>query len=168
MGFFLDALPAGNTDVPTNAPGVFKPIPKLTGPYLKDCASILGIQCFIPEVWLPQEWDDTQRVNWKSDFCQSWKSTEIPFIMDIAPGYDAHIVFPTTSPKFGLNNQWMDILTSLVNEFGEDGLVYNSWNGYTEAMVAVPTQEFGDVHYKWLQSLNLWRDVVSDPFRDRP
>jgi hypothetical protein len=33
----------------------------------------------------------------------------------------------------------------MVADFGEDGLVYNSWNGYTEAMAPVPTGEFGDV-----------------------
>jgi hypothetical protein len=148
VGFFLDALPPGGS-----APGLFKPTPEETGSHLRNRASILGIQCFIPEVWLPRETNDVLRLSWKRDFSRRWSETGIPFIMDVAPGYDGHIVFPG-SAQFGLDQQWIDSLTSMVNDFGEDGLVYNSWNGYTEGMAAVPTQEFGYLYYQWLQSLN--------------
>jgi len=146
VGFFLDALPPG-----TGAPGSFKPSPEVTGPYLKQEPSILGIMCFIPEVWVGSSNDNTL-IAWKEDFSGRWADTGIPFIMDISPGYDAHIVFPG-SVQYGLNSSWTSALSQMVNDFGQDGLTFNSWNGYTEAMAAVPTQEFGDVYYEWLRSL---------------
>ncbi len=40
----------------------------------------------------------------------------------------------------------------MVVDYGEDGLVFNSWNGYTEGMAAVTTLEFSDQYYLWLQA----------------
>jgi len=41
----------------------------------------------------------------------------------------------------------------MVIDYGQDGLVFNSWNGYTEGMAAVPTAEYSDRFYNWLQVL---------------
>jgi hypothetical protein len=147
VGFFIDALPP---DSPW-APGDFKPSPELTGPYLVTKASLLGIQCFIPEIWADVA-DDTERLAWKRDFSQRWSATGIPFLMDVCPGYDAHLVFPG-SVYYGFTIQWRQSLTAMVEDFGHDGLVYNSWNGYTEGMVAMPTTEHGDTYFQWLTDL---------------
>ena len=146
VGFFLDAVPPN-----TGAPGSFKPSPEGTGPHLRQEPSILGIMCFIPEVWVGSS-DDNVLITWKEDFSRRWADTGIPFIMDVSPGYDAHIVFPG-SVQYGLNSAWTSALSEMVNEFGQDGLIFNSWNGYTEGMAAVRTQEFGDVYSEWLRSL---------------
>ncbi|MGD2095238.1 MAG: hypothetical protein PVH77_09560 [Phycisphaerales bacterium] len=146
VGFFLDVLPPN-----TNAPGVFRPSYNLTAYYLKQQDSILGIMCFIPEVWVGSS-SDQYLINWKQRFSRGWAETDIPFLMDISPGYDAHIVFPN-SVQYGLNDSWMQALTEMVQEFGDDGLMYNSWNGYTEGMAAVVLQEHGDKFYEWLREL---------------
>jgi hypothetical protein len=41
----------------------------------------------------------------------------------------------------------------MVKDFGQGGLVFNSWNGYTEGMAAVPTREYGNTYYSWLRRL---------------
>ena len=147
IGFFIDPLPPSS-----NAPGVFKPNPEKTGPALLEIDSILGIQSFIPEIWVSGSPDDAQLMTWKRDFSQRWSSTGVPFLMDISPGYDASIVFPG-SITYGFTQEWRDALAGLVVDFGQDGLVFNSWNGYTEGMVAVPTHEYGDTFYRWLQAV---------------
>jgi hypothetical protein len=147
VGFFLDMLPPYS-----NAPGVFKPSPEWTGPALERSPAVLGIQAFIPEIWISGPASDAQRIAWKRDFSRRWSETGIPFLMDVSPGYDAHIVFPG-SVYYGFTAEWREALAEMVADFGEDGLVYNSWNGYTEGMAAVPTVEHGDVFYRWLQEM---------------
>jgi hypothetical protein len=147
VGFFIDPLPPAS-----NAPGVFKPIPEFTGPQLLNTDSILGIQSFIPEIWHPGTPNEAQLIAYKLDYSQRWSQTGIPFLMDVSPGYDASIVFPD-SIVYGFTLGWQNALTQMVIDFGEDGLVYNSWNGYTEGMAAVPTFEYTDRFYHWLQSL---------------
>jgi len=146
VGFFLDALPPN-----TNAPGVFKPSWGATASFLKNEDSILGIMCFIPEIWVGSS-SDTTLLNWKRDFSRGWANTGIPFLMDVCPGYDAHIVFPG-SVRYGLNIEWTMELTDMVEDFGQDGLMYNSWNGYTEGMAAVVLEEYGDFFSHWLRTL---------------
>ena len=146
VGFFLDVLPPE-----TFAPGRFRPSAQWTGSHLKNEPSVLGIMCFIPEVWIGSSSDSTV-INWKRNFSEAWAATGIPFLMDISPGYDAHIVFPG-SVRYGLNLNWMTALTLMVQDYGQDGLMFNSWNGYTEAMAAVPTHEYGHAFYSWLSTL---------------
>lgn len=146
VGFFIDALPPG-----TYAPGVYRPSYSSTAQYLKQRDSILGVMCFIPEIWVGSS-DDERLIDWKRRFSKGWANTGIPFLMDVSPGYDAHIVFPG-SVQYGLNTAWMEALTEMVQDFGQDGLMYNSWNGYTEGMAAVVLQEYGDRFYKWLGDL---------------
>ena len=145
IGFLIDPLQPY-----THAPGWFKPTPESTGPFLAQSNSILGIQSFIPEIWFSGSPTDANFLTWKESYSRRWAETGIPFLMDISPGYDAHIVFPN-SYHYGLTPAWQEALTSMVRDFGQDGLVFNSWNGYTEGMAAVPTIEFGDQYYRWLQ-----------------
>ena len=147
IGFLLDPLPPAS-----NAPGIFKPSPERTGSALSDTLSVLGILAFIPEIWITGPSTDPQRIAWKRDFSRRWSETGIPFLMDVSPGYDAHIVFPG-SVTYGFTAEWRDALAEMVAEFGDDGMVFNSWNGYTEGMAAVPTLEYGDVFFLWLQGM---------------
>jgi len=149
VGFFIDALPPGS-----NAPGNFKPSPEGTGPFLLNTRSILGIQCFIPEIWMTGTPDEEARIRWKREFARRWEATGIPFLMDVSPGYDAHLVFPG-SARYGHSTRWLDALSDMVKEYGCDGLAYNSWNGYTEGMAAMPLQpvDGGNVYSEWLMDL---------------
>jgi hypothetical protein len=150
VGFFIDALPPAS-----HAPGSFKPSPGLTGPFLLQTRSLLGIQCFIPEIWMTGSPDETARIRWKRQFARNWRQTGIPFLMDVSPGYDAHLVFPG-SVRYGHTATWLAALSSMVAREGCDGFVYNSWNGYTEAMAAVPLRAAhgGSLYYDWLKDLS--------------
>jgi hypothetical protein len=146
VGFFIDPLPPNS-----NAPGVFRPSPQKTGLELAQVDAILGIQSFIPEIWVSGTPNTADLIAWKQNFSRQWSETGIPFLMDISPGYDAHIVFPG-SIRYGYTSQWLDSLSAMVSTFGQDGLIFNSWNGYTEGLVVVPSLEYGDQFSRWLQS----------------
>ncbi len=148
VGFFLDVLPPQ-----TNAPGRFKPSAEATGPLLRTTDAVLGIQCFIPEVWL-NPCADGDRIAWKREFARRWFRSGVPFLLDVSPGYDNRLVFPRTPLRYGFTPAWRNALARLAADFDRDGVVYNSWNGYTEGMAAVPTREQKDVNYRWLQALN--------------
>jgi hypothetical protein len=139
VGFLIDPLPPG-----TNASGSYLPDAERAGPYLLQADAILGIQAFIPEVWTSLTTDE-DLIAWKRMFSQCWSRTGILFVMDVAPGYDGHLVFPP--PKghtpYGQTAEWRRQLAGMVAAFGQAGMVYNSWNGYTEAMVAVPNLKQG-------------------------
>jgi hypothetical protein len=74
--------------------------------------------------------------------------------LDISPGYDAHLVFPAAPIIYGNTSSWRNELTQLLQSQGESkGIIFNTWNGYTEGYAAVPTLEYGDATFLWLQSL---------------
>ena len=145
IGFFIDALPR---EFP--ALGKFKPTPETTRPFLWRSQSMLGVLCFIPEIWMGST-NTSDVIRWKREFSRRWFETGIPFIMDVSPGYDAHIIFGGSG--YGISAFWRNELTKMVRDFGSAGVMFNAWNGYTEGLVAVPTTEHGDEYFKWLQSL---------------
>jgi hypothetical protein len=144
IGFALDILPLG-----TNAPGFFKATPQNTGSWLAQQSSVLAVSCFIPEIWTGSS-DDTFLAQWKRQFSSDWIDTGIPFIQDISPGYDAHIVFPG-SPIYGNTEQWRQSLSQIIEDLDSEGITFNAWNGYTEGFAGVPTLQYGDASSRWLQ-----------------
>lgn len=153
VGFLLDILPAG-----TGALGAsFLASPEDTGPHLRSAESVLGIECFIPEIWIGQT-DDGTRLNWKRDFSRRWFLSGVPFFMDVSPGYDGHLIFKTV--PYGLTTGWLNDSAQMVRDFGQSGMVFNAWNGYTEGLVAVPTKEYGTRFFEWLKSLE-YADVYA-------
>ena len=40
-----------------------------------------------------------------------------------------------------------------VGDLPVSGVVFNTWNGYTEGYAAVPTLENGDADFRWMQEL---------------
>ncbi len=157
IGFAIDALPPTGT----YAPGFFKPSASKTGPVLANKSSILAVQCFIPEIWTGVS-DEDSLISWKYQFSSEWINTGIPFIQDISPGYDAHIVFPG-SPVYGNNNDWRDGLSQLINNLERESITFNTWNGYTEGFAGVPTLQYGDATYYWICGLfsGICDDTVS-------
>jgi hypothetical protein len=153
VGFFIDALPSG-----TGAPGVFKPSPEATGPHLTNTLSLLGIECFVPELWFGSS-NTTAVINWKRDFSRRWFETGIPFLMDVSPGYDAHCVF-NPDFRYGLTAEWLEQLGEMDRSYGRAGMVFNAWNGYGESLMAIPSQEYGSRFYDWLRSLQ-YADVYA-------
>jgi hypothetical protein len=143
VGFALDVLPPDSY-----APGSFKATPALTGSWLALQTSVLAIQCFLPEIWTGMS-NENDLIAWKRNYHNSWINTGIPFIHDLTPGYDAHIVFPS-SPVYGNTQSWLDHQTQAINDLGSKALTFNAWNGYTEGMAGVPTINYGDAIYLWL------------------
>lgn len=149
VGFLLDTLPPG-----TFAPGAFRPSPEQTGPYMANTRSVLAINCFVPEIWVGIT-NTTALLQWKRDFLQRWQQTGLPVLVDVSPGYDAHLVFGSqAAPAYGYSAEWREGLTQLVHDFGMSGIAYNSWNGYTEGMAGMPTLEHGSAWYDWLARLS--------------
>jgi len=164
VGFFLDAI-AANGNIPN---ATFKPSSRFTAPSLLKTKSLLGIQCFAPEIWVDESGDD-DILAWKRGFLVGWISAGIPTLVDVSPGYDAHLVFPD-SKRYGLGEEWFRGMTSIVNDLARGGMIYNSWNGYTEAMVGTPTRgdERGTMLYEWLKGLNAQRELFVDAARMGP
>lgn len=156
VGFLLDALPPNSF-----APGNFFPAPWRTSRPMRRSESILGICAFLPEIWsgIGDDPGDLQRLAWKRNYIADWAETGVPTLVDVSPGYDASIVFPG-SVRYGHTEAWRESLRQMVAELGDDGVVLNSWNGYTEAMSIVPTTERGDAVYLWARDL---ADLVFAP-----
>jgi hypothetical protein len=132
------------------AAGNFKAIPTSTGSWLAQQESVLAIQCFLPEIWTGMS-NESALITWEKNYHLSWKNTGIPFIHDLTPGYDAHIVFPS-SPVYGNTQSWRDLQTQAVGDFSSQSLTFNAWYGYTEGMVGVPTVQHGDANFIWMCS----------------
>ena len=158
VGFFLDVLPFG-----THAQASFFASSDGTGPYLEATASVLGIACFAPEVYKAPA-DEATLLSWKRQWSQGWSCSGVPFLMDISSGYNGSVVF-CEHWSYGEDAAWLSGLDGIAHEFGQAGVVFNSWNGYTEGMVAVPTlpTENGSLFYDWLSSL-----LVADVFAQKP
>ena len=146
IGFLLDALPES-----AYAPGNIKITPENAEPWLSGQMSLLGIQCFIPEIWTGYD-TDTALIVWKRNFSRRWNKTSIPFIMDVSPGYDASLIFPG-SMVYGNNQTWRDSISAIVEDIPAEGITVNTWNGYTEGFAVVPTLESGSSNYNWINGL---------------
>ncbi|WP_394832527.1 hypothetical protein LVJ94_39095 [Pendulispora rubella] len=100
----------------------------------------------------------------------SWVASGVPVHLDVSPGYDATKVFGqphldcskpweinvmfgdtgrTSSPVF---DRWRNAQSEFKGH-GIKGIMFNSWNGYTEGMVAEDTIEHGSVERRWLTDL---------------
>jgi len=134
VGFFLDPLPPG-----TYAPGIFHPTPEGTGPHLRTNASILGhLRRSSRKSGSVQPTPPTL-VNWKRDFARRWRLAGLPFLADVSPGYDAHLIFgASAAPPYGHTPQWRSELAAFVADHGSGGTLFNSWNGYTERWPPCP------------------------------
>jgi len=153
VGFAIAADPPG-----TYAWAPFLASPEHTGPWLKQQSSILAIQPYFSGYSLGVT-DENTIMAWKQRFASRWINTGIPFIQDIAPGYDAHIVFPN-SHKFGNTDSFREAQTQLIKKLRCQGVTFSAWNGYTEGYAGVPTIEYGDATYLWAS--NIFQDFTVD------
>jgi hypothetical protein len=119
------------------------------GPWLERTAAVLGVQGFIPEIVSNR--GDATRLKLKVDYWIAWLGTGIPVLCDVSPGYDAHLIFPKSN-QYGNDEFWrVKQFESWSDRFS--GLVYNTWNGYTEGYAGMPTVEHEDVDWNWIQEL---------------
>ncbi len=165
IGFTIDAQvrPVINGSVPGNEQNVYYPIAADAGGTLRKQKSLLAIQGFIPEISLSPERSEADRLAVKRTYFADWMAKGIPVLMDLTPGYDGHLVFPPPplgrSGIYGNNGWWRRELLALIPD-RFTGVVYNTWNGYTEGYAAVATTEFGEENFGWLQRVfRKWSDI---------
>ncbi|MFN8445381.1 MAG: hypothetical protein U0175_31620 [Caldilineaceae bacterium] len=156
VGFTLDLLPEkhtvdmGDCGAKREIQDTFTPSPEKTGPYLRQQASFLAVQAFIPEIW-PDISNEFGLIAYKYDYLHRWIAQGVPVILDLSPGYDAHIIFPGAK-RYGNDALWRFALSGFRTQQVK-GITFNTWNGYTEGYAAVPTLEFGDAAFQWIQEL---------------
>ncbi len=157
VGFTLDLLRRpifGDGTGPTPSPDVYYPTPETVGTLLSQQPSVLAVQGFIPEISLDFTHTEAERIDLKHEYFTQWREQGLPVILDVSPGYDAHLVFPVAPIIYGNTPSWRNALTQLIrSQEGQKGIVFNTWNGYTEGYAAIPTLEYGDATFLWLQAL---------------
>ena len=148
VGFTLDPLPGTSYSLTPSA-----------GSALARSRSFLAIEPFISEIALGTD-DLRTLLPLKQGFLNRWLSAGVPVILDVSPGYDAHIVFPAANNDYwriANDDIWHNGQTQMiVSNAGANwvrGITFNTWNGYTEGYAAVPTLEYGSQAYTWLRSL---------------
>jgi hypothetical protein len=153
IGFAIDAMPSD-----TYVWARFLPSPEKTGPWLVQRSSILAIQCYFSGHSIGVN-DEETILRWKQRFASKWINTGIPFVQDISPGYDAHIVFP--GPHiFGNTDSFRSGQSELIHKLKCQGVTFTAWNGYTEGYAGVPTAEYGDASYLW--ACDVFRNFTVD------
>ena len=148
VGFTLDPLPGTEYSLTPSA-----------GPALTTSRSFLAIEPFISEIALGTD-DLRTLLPLKQGLMNRWLSAGVPVILDVSPGYDAHIVFPAPNngyQRIANDDIWHNGQTQMiVSNAGSNsvrGITFNTWNGFTEGYAAVPTLEYGGQAFTWLQSL---------------
>ncbi len=127
--------------------------PAGAGPALRECDAVLAIQGFIPEFILdPNRTSTAAYLQFKRDYLSGWMDQGLPVIVDVSPGYDGRQIFNSSDRPRGFTQEWRDGHARLRTARSK-GIVFNTWNGYTEGFVAVPTLEDRDVNYTWLAEL---------------
>jgi hypothetical protein len=197
--------------------------PKPEDSQLKRARSFLGIQAFNPEITVgakdPQNLPgapfnacagllpiltctnnnaiDENLValqSWKREWIRAWiEQANVPVILDVSPGYDGHLIFPSSflsypplppeqyshvglygdSTQDPIHDSWRNHQSQMKRRYSGgqgalSGIVYNAWNGFGEALTAVPSRyvafkgaEPSQVYYT---QLNWLRDQFSsDP-----
>jgi hypothetical protein len=145
VGFTLDILPPAG-----DSWRYFYPSAEGTGAALERTTAVLGVQAFIPEIYLNSS-DEPRLLAFKKDFAKAWCETGVPVIFDATVGYHATIF--GSSPRYGNNDWWRNSLRTILHELPVKGVYVECWNGYTEGYSAAPTHEFGDANYLWLEAL---------------
>jgi hypothetical protein len=154
-------------------------VPGRAGPLLEQHPAVLAINGFESEVFSGKvingpacpdlDWhhchphdnnrDNLQRLtDWKRDAVHDWVETRVPVILDVSNGFDGRIVWRQNGTGFWGDNMdytddrwrnWMSVLKGS----GIRGIVFDTWNGYTEGYAAAPSREHGQTVYNWLSDV---------------
>ena len=148
IGFVLDPLPGPKYSLtPTAATS------------LAATRSFLAIEPFISEIAMGTD-DLRSLIPLKQQFVNAWLTAGVPFILDVSPGYDAHIVFPKADYSYWRipndviwHNGQTQMIATMAGTNAIRGITFNTWNGFTEGYAAMATLEYGAQSYSWLQTL---------------
>lgn len=156
IGFTLDLLPSettvnnGGCGQDDMVKSTFRASAKRTGPWLRQQASFLAVQAFIPQIYRGSS-DVIVLFLYKWLYLGGWIIERLPVILDADPGYDAHLMWENAE-RWGNDDHWRGLLSTL-RALPVRGIVFNTWNGYTEGYAMVPTQEDGDANFRWMQEM---------------
>lgn len=107
----------------------------------------------------------TRLIPWRQQWTADWVNSGVPVILDVSPGYDYHLPYTPFAPDYNgigvygdhagdplfIHDGWRNHLSQMkrvyhsTNSVGVDevrtvkGMVYNAWNGFAEALTAVPS-----------------------------
>jgi hypothetical protein len=95
---------------------------------------------------------DESRQQYAESVLSQWRSSGIPLIAPIMPGYDAHIVFPQL-PSYGFNDPWRQRQKQLAVKYETDGISIDIWNGWTEGYAIPPSIEDGNADTVWAEDV---------------
>ena len=76
-------------------------------------------------------------LHFKRAYLKGWMDQGIPVILDVSPGYDGHIIFGNNDRPRGFTHEWRDGQSQL-RTARTKGIVFNTWNGYTEGYGVSP------------------------------
>jgi hypothetical protein len=148
VGFILDPLPGTAYSLTPSA-----------GPALAGTDSFLAIAPFISEIAMGTD-DLRDLIPAKQQLVNAWINSGVPYILDVSPGYDAHIVFPAADLSYWRipndqiwHNAQAQMIATSAGSIAIRGITFNTWNGFTEGYAAMPTLEYGDQTFVWLRSL---------------
>jgi hypothetical protein len=168
VGFTLDAVQGQP----------YSATPAESGTALERTSSVLGIQGFEPEVWSGviksgppctalsascKPYDNNADnlgpiVDWKREDMRAWVGTGVPVVLAVSNGMDGRYVWAKNGVGFwGDNHDYTDDrFRNWVSELkggGTRGIVFDTWNGYTEGYAAVPSKQHAETVYSWLGDL---------------
>ena len=148
IGFVLDPLPGPEYSLTPS-----------TATALAATRSFLAIEPFISEIAMGTD-DLRSLIPLKQQFVNAWLTAGVPFILDVSPGYDAHIVFPKADYSYWRipndviwHNGQTQMIATMAGTNAIRGITFNTWNGFTEGYAAMATLEYGAQSYSWLQTL---------------
>jgi hypothetical protein len=168
VGFVIDALcqpisPVGQA-IPYHPVSSYPSCRPDAASALADQQSLLAVGAFIPENTIFAGHPESERIDLKRKYLTNWKPTGVPVIMDLTVGYDGHLVFQPDpyqlSGIWGNNASWQtELLRMQPDTF--TGVTFNTWNGYTEGYAVVPTTEFRESAFRWVQRVTRqWFDIL--------
>jgi len=91
--------------------------------------------------------------------------SKIPIIYSVIAGFDdTKLNWRVYREEYGYYEGWLSCQEELAARFGEGGLSFDCWNGYTEGFVIVPTKEDGTKIFEWAKELiEKYKHWMTDP-----
>ena len=92
----------------------------------------------------------SQLADWKRSAVRDWVRTGLPVILDVSNGFDGRVVWSRSKGGTGFwgdnmdytDDRWRNWMSEIKGTDAK-GLIFDTWNGYTEGYAAVPSQEHG-------------------------
>jgi hypothetical protein len=94
----------------------------------------------------------------KRDRMAAWRATGLPVILDATNGMDGRFVWAPQGSQYygdnfgGIDDRWRNEM-SVLNTFASDGVILQTWNGFTEGWAMAPSYEYGTTAYLWGKGL---------------